>query len=408
MSTYGEATVTGRTVIDEAKARLRRCYEEADVVVVSFSGGKDSTAVLGLAIEVATEMGRLPVEVLFCDEEILQPELIAYVRRVYKRPDINMVWSCIPTKQRNAGSMKEPWWYTWHPDSRDLWVRELPPEAVTGEDRPEIPQTGLRTQMPYLYPVGCGTVIEVLGRRSQESLTRHKMIAQRRGRDAFLSKPRNDAKWVRRADPIYDMKTVDVWTLIKNRRWDYCRVYDMFTALGMTAHSQRIAVPTGEEGGRNLDLYASCWPELFLKVQGRLPGLDVLRRYGKTAAYAIRSSEFLRPEIHETWEEYVMRLIEIWPKEDRFQMLGAMKTALLFHDRKTDGRPLPETKDDPVSGICWLLLARIAFRGTLKRRSLTQVLYGRPTYVPPPENTDVILKAEAAAGEGDDGEQETS
>lgn len=406
MSTYGKATETGRTVLDEAKDRIRRCFEEAQVIVVSFSGGKDSTVALGLTIEVARELGRLPVNVFFCDEEIVQPELEAYHRRVAAMPEVNFIWSCVPTKQRNSGSMKKPWWYPWAEEDRNIWVRDLPPEAVTAADRPDIPWTSMKSQMPFFFPADCGTVIEILGRRTQESLTRHKMIAQRRGRDAFLSAPRSDCKWVRRADPIYDFKTVDVWTLIKMRGWDYCKIYDMFTALGMTAHSQRIAVPTGEEGARDLGLWASCWPAFFLRVQNRLPGLDSLRRYSSTAAYALRSYEFLRPAPGETWPDYVMRLIEQWPEADRSQMLGAVKVALLHHDRVTNGEPMTNLEDHPVSGVCWLLLARIAFRGTLKRRSLTQVLYGRASREKPPAQTPALLKAAAIQAEKEDAADE--
>ena len=43
------------SVYEEALARTRYIYENADHVSVSFSGGKDSTAVLNIALQVARE-----------------------------------------------------------------------------------------------------------------------------------------------------------------------------------------------------------------------------------------------------------------------------------------------------------------------------------------------------------------
>ena len=52
------------SVLEESKNRIRNCINRFDKVVVSFSGGKDSTIVLNLAVEIAKEMNKLPVEVV--------------------------------------------------------------------------------------------------------------------------------------------------------------------------------------------------------------------------------------------------------------------------------------------------------------------------------------------------------
>ena len=54
-----------------ALERIHRTYDLFDQVAVSFSGGKDSTAALMLTLQVAGERDRLPLDVVFFDEEAI-------------------------------------------------------------------------------------------------------------------------------------------------------------------------------------------------------------------------------------------------------------------------------------------------------------------------------------------------
>lgn len=51
-------------VFEEALERIRYIYDEFDDVIVSMSGGKDSTVCFNLALMVAKEKNRLPLKVL--------------------------------------------------------------------------------------------------------------------------------------------------------------------------------------------------------------------------------------------------------------------------------------------------------------------------------------------------------
>lgn len=107
-------------VFEAAKERIRHIYQTYDKVVISYSGGKDSTCVLELAIQVAGELGKLPVNVLFFDEEVLMPETEAMVMRTRARPEVNLVWVCGQVGYWDASSNEQPHWTTWDPAKREV------------------------------------------------------------------------------------------------------------------------------------------------------------------------------------------------------------------------------------------------------------------------------------------------
>jgi predicted phosphoadenosine phosphosulfate sulfurtransferase len=58
-----------KTVYEMALERIEYIFDEFENVSVNFSGGKDSTVTLNLALTVAEKKGRLPLKVMFIDQE---------------------------------------------------------------------------------------------------------------------------------------------------------------------------------------------------------------------------------------------------------------------------------------------------------------------------------------------------
>lgn len=78
----------GTNTFDLGVERMIRVYEDGHEIVVSFSGGKDSTCALEVCIMAAIEADRLPVKVAMRDDEIMVPGVFEYCERVASRPEI--------------------------------------------------------------------------------------------------------------------------------------------------------------------------------------------------------------------------------------------------------------------------------------------------------------------------------
>lgn len=355
-----------RDVYNETLDRIRYLFDSFDKVVVSFSGGKDSTAVLNTALIVAKEKNKLPLEVVFFDEEAIHPPTIEYVHRVAKHPDINLKWYCLEVKHRNACSNEEPFWYTWEKGKEDIWVRELPENAITSHPKFK---KGMSFQefSPYLYNREDGRVAMLTGIRTQESMRRFRVIAMKKN-DAYIQSTSDASNNQYRCFPIYDWSSEDVWLAVHKFGWDYNKTYDIFnqTKLHGKFLTQRVCPPYGEEPLRGLWVYAECFPEMWHKMLYRVEGVNTAWRYANTELY---SSAKEKPD-NLSWREYLDVILDSYEIDSKKEVISTIKSYIKMHQGKTSQK-IPEDTAHPLSGASWKTLCRIAIRGDFKGRQQT-------------------------------------
>jgi predicted phosphoadenosine phosphosulfate sulfurtransferase len=360
MSKIYKKKTTAESVYDAAVRRINLLYDRFDTVVVSFSGGKDSTVCLNLTLEVAAQRGRLPLDVYFWDEEAIQPETIDYVERVMRRPDVRLKWLCLPIKHRNACSRTEPYWVTWDPKAEARWVRPMPSWAVR-----EVPGIGVGSAIPdvahLVYGPENGTVADIRGLRADESLRRYRAVAMKLT-DNWIGQPR--ANYSFPVSPVYDWTTFDVWCAPRLFGWDYNRAYDLMTKAGMGLNDQRVCPPYGEEPLKGLWIYAQCWPDMWHRMIGRVHGAATAGRYAKTELYGYGDMPLPPGMSYRTW---TFKQLDMYPAHYRSVISANIKQLMDQHFEKTK-RPIHETEPDPLTGFSWRFFAMIANRGDLKAR----------------------------------------
>lgn len=361
----------GIDVAEAARHRIRYAYEEFDNIIVSFSGGKDSTACLNLTIEVAKELGRLPVHVAFFDEEAIPWETIHYVERVAALPEVELAWLCLPVRHRNACSMESPSWWPWAPEAEPLWVRPMPEQAITWDRFPgfiieppdarqAIPE--LNVHLPDLWGFR-GTTGVIMGIRAGESLTRRRAVSSDRA-DNFVIRYNDHGRVWAKVYPVYDWTTEDIWTAPSKFGWDTNTTYDLLELAGISHFDQRCAPPYGEQPMQGLWTFKVCFPDIWPKMADRVPGAAAAARYATTSLYSFGDAPPKPSDL--SWEEHIRALIEGHPEDVRGWVAGRIKGFMDRHYRQTSD-PILEVQH-PESAVSWPWLAKVAHRGDFKER----------------------------------------
>lgn len=321
---------TGKNVFEQSFDRLYELYTEGHRLVYSFSAGKDSGVCLELGIMAAQAAGKLPIDVVMRDEEIMFPGTFEYAERIAARPEVNFHWLIANQPIINVFNRPSPYWWTFDPMlDPEQWVRQPPAIAY------KIAQQNIEYMtIPERFPPDEGKrLFAVLGLRATESRARLMSVFSAGG---HITKPNRFGVSNMRA--IYDWKDDDVWLAFKQFKWDYNEAYDTMHKMGVSKNRLRIAPPTMSAASvESLGMASRAWPRWFDRVAKRLPGVRTAAQFGKRSVQPIRG-------LGETWEQ-VFKRESLGPKAPKWiqeRAEWAMNRVLNYHTNHSAG-PLPDS-----------------------------------------------------------------
>lgn len=308
-------------VLEAAKNRISKTFDDFERLYISFSGGKDSTVMVHLVMDEAIKR-RVKVGLLIIDLEAQYQQTIKHLEEICERykDHIELHWFCGELQLRNAVSDFEPKWVCWDSEKENIWVRKKPKLASDLSQYdfyvPKMEFEELMVLFGQWYSQGkkCAAFI---GIRSDESLHRYRAITA--NKDGLMHK---DYKWTTKVAPklfnvypIYDWRTEDIWVFhLKNPDLPYNAIYDMMTKAGVKFSNQRLCQPFGDDQKKGLWLYHLLEPNTWYKLLNRVSGVNSGALYIQENGNINGNIDIIKPEGH-TWESYTNFLIKSLPKK---------------------------------------------------------------------------------------------
>lgn len=311
-------------VYEAARERLKIAFTEFERVCVSFSNGKDSGVLLNMAIDVARELGKLPVHTLYIDFEAQYSHAIDFTHRMFSREEVTGWWVCLPIHLRNAVSQITHDWVCWDKSKRKAWVREYPKNSHVITDEGYFPFFRHGMEFEEFVPAfaewfskGKKTAC-LIGIRSDESLNRFRTIRNEHKitykNYMYTTKLFPDSeKQIYNFYPLYDWQTRDIWIANVRYGYDYNKIYDIMYMAGVPLSKMRLCQPYGDDQRQGLYLFKLLEPQTWAKVVNRVEGANFGNKYTEENRQALGNKGIILPAGH-TFESYALFLLDTMPK----------------------------------------------------------------------------------------------
>jgi len=288
------------SVYDAAIKRINWLFDEFPNIVVSVSGGKDSTVCFELTLQIARQRNRLPLNCLWIDQEGEWQSTVEMQRYMMHHPDVKPYWIQVPFRLFNAASTYDHWLKCWDKESKDLWIHPQDPVALTenvyGTDRFRNLFTKIRK-----YHFGHIPTANIGGVRGEESPRRLSGLTRD---DTFKG-----ATWAKVEDkelnhytfyPLYDWSYTDIWKAIHDNNWRYNSLYDKLYQYGVPVTQMRVSNLHHETAVQNLFFIQELEPETYGRLTRRLAGIDMAGKMGVKDFFVPTTLPFM----FSSWKEY--------------------------------------------------------------------------------------------------------
>lgn len=348
-------------VYQASQKRLKWLFDNFQYVYVSFSGGKDSSVLLNLAIDfIKNNKLNTRLGVFHIDYEAQYQMTTDFVTETFNNlPDFcDKYWCCLPLSVPCATSMYQHTWIPWEESKKDIWVREMPKDCINLQNHQF--DFFIEGMEDYEFQKKIGAWIAkkigkktacLIGTRASESYDRHIMLANRLNKRKYpgiLWSTGGVSDEQYNFYPIYDWEASDIWVYNAQFKKSYNKLYDLYFQAGLTIEQMRVASPFISQGIESLALYKVIDPNTWGKLISRVNGVSFAGIYGGTTAMGWKS---IKKPTHFTWKEYLDFLLNTLPIETANRYREKFATSIKFWKEKggvLDKQTIKELKNNSV------------------------------------------------------------
>jgi predicted phosphoadenosine phosphosulfate sulfurtransferase len=293
---YGKENVLVSTI-----KRISFLFDNYEHISLSFSGGKDSTALFHLVNEEAKKRNRKFI-LYFQDQEAEYKGTIDLIEWAMTQKTVIPLWYQVPIFMTNTASHQQLFLWAW--GKNEKWIRNKHEIAIHSIHK-KYPKRFNKFNLWVVQELRkkYKNIVTIIGLRAEESPDRRFVMF---GEDSELF-------WLRRknephkAYPIIDWKYTDVWKYLIENNFKYNKIYDKMYMLGGNLRQFRVSNLIHEKAFRCLVDLQELEPETYDKLEERLQGVHTAAIYGKESlVYSIKKL----PNNFRTWKEYKDFLLE--------------------------------------------------------------------------------------------------
>jgi len=293
-----------KTVLQAAKERISYLFDEFEEVIVSMSGGKDSTVCLELCFDVAKEKNKLPLKVMWIDQEAEWEGTVKYMSEVLTRDHIVPMWFQMPMVITNNATSYERFAHCWDHKNKHKWIHDQSEMSIKtntyGTERFH-DLFGAILKKEYHNKKAC----YIAGVRAEENPKRAMVLTT-----GVTYKGITWGKKLSKSHftfyPIYDWSYTDVWKYICENKFKYNRVYDEMFRYGLKVNEMRISNLHHETAIQHLTQVQEIEPQTWAKLQKRIDGANTIKQLKKNAFVCPN----MLPKAFSTWREYAHYLAD--------------------------------------------------------------------------------------------------
>ena len=306
-----------KDVLSSTRERIAYIFDEFDNIIVSISGGKDSTVLAHLTLTEAHKRGR-KIGIFFLDEEVVYDSTVKqvdYIMNLYPENTIKL-WFQLEFNLTNAVSYLQGQLKCWEAGKHDIWMRSKLPFAIQHKPWAKEAETIRDKNKGF----GFYDVLEnfqnnrpdtafLVGLRATESPNRWRAVSKNPGY--------KDVYWCTKLKhgsvsfyPLYDWNFHDIWKYIYDNKIKYSKIYDYMYKKGMGLQEIRVSSLVHEKAFKALVELPEFEPKTYDRLCKRIAGISVGHIYGKDNK-ALRARKL--PKNFKSWKEYRDFLLKTYP-----------------------------------------------------------------------------------------------
>jgi predicted phosphoadenosine phosphosulfate sulfurtransferase len=275
-------------VVDATRKRIEWLFDGFDNIVVSISGGKDSTVLAYMTLQEAHKRNR-KVGIFFLDEEVVYQSTIdqvRYIMNLYPENTIKL-WYQLEFNLTNATSIDETQFKVWDHEKQDVWLRPKEKDSIKQPTWNVNKQTIANKKKGFgfydaldNFQLTYENTAYLIGLRASESLNRWRAVIKNPGiPNIYWSTKRPQGNF--QMYPLYDWNFQDIWKFLYENNIRYSKIYDYQYKKGLGMKDMRVSSLIHERAFKSLVELPEFEPQTYDKLMARTKGIQVGNIYGK-------------------------------------------------------------------------------------------------------------------------------